>query len=105
MGPALSGSSPDQVLLVGHVGLGGGEGHVPLVVPGHAVLPQDVVAVGEQAAGAPAGAGRAARRVGGVAGEGGVVREERQVQAAGGAGGGGAEGVCDPAGSRKGGST
>ena len=79
-------SSPDQVLLVGHVCLGGGEGDVPLVVPGDAVLPQDVVSVGEEAAGAPAGAGGAAGRVGGVAGEGGVVGEEGQVQTAGGAG-------------------
>ena len=74
--------SPDQVLLVGHVGLAGRQRHVSVLVPGEAVLCDGVVPVGEEARGAAAAAGVTAVHRG-VTDVGGVGREERHVEAEG----------------------
>lgn len=74
--------SPDQVLLVGHVGLAGSQRHVAVVVPGEAVLCDAVVSVGEEARRAAAGARITAvhRRVTDVRG---VRGQEGHVEAGG----------------------
>lgn len=74
--------SPDQVLLVGHVGFAGSQRHVAVVVPGEAVLGDAVVPVGEETRRAAAGA-RIAAVHGRVTDVRGVGREDGLVEAEG----------------------